>query len=117
MSTAHVVDDTRVHVQVKKLADVGDPEDSCVVSAVVCKRNVAHRRMRTQLDSPRVLLLGGALEYQQGAAAKLSTIENLVGTVCAVWLYLHCLSHGCGEASIHPLLSLSLGLLHCCITD
>lgn len=33
---------------------VGRPEDSNMVPAVVCKRNVAHRRMRTQLQWPKV---------------------------------------------------------------
>ncbi|CAA2966111.1 1-phosphatidylinositol-3-phosphate 5-kinase FAB1B-like [Olea europaea subsp. europaea] len=38
-----------------------------VVKAVVCKKNVAHQRMTSNIDKPRLLLLGGALEYQRVA--------------------------------------------------
>ncbi|KAJ9529960.1 hypothetical protein QJQ45_023255 [Haematococcus lacustris] len=67
------------YIKVKRLIDVGRPEDSSVVSAVVTKRNVMHKRMAMRKIKPKVLLLGGALEYQQGRAAQLATIEALVG--------------------------------------
>ncbi|GKB74528.1 1-phosphatidylinositol-3-phosphate 5-kinase FAB1B-like protein, partial [Tanacetum coccineum] len=35
-----------------------------VMRGVVCKKNVAHRRMTSRIEKPRFLLLGGALEYQ-----------------------------------------------------
>ncbi|GJZ24601.1 1-phosphatidylinositol-3-phosphate 5-kinase FAB1B-like protein [Tanacetum coccineum] len=39
--------------------------ESCIVMrGVVCKKNVAHRRMTSRIEKPRFLLLGGALEYQ-----------------------------------------------------
>ncbi|XLR08622.1 hypothetical protein S83_036560 [Arachis hypogaea] len=34
------------------------------VKGVVCKKNVAHRRMTSKVDKPRLLILGGALEYR-----------------------------------------------------
>jgi 1-phosphatidylinositol-3-phosphate 5-kinase len=66
-----------VAAQVKRLPDVGAPDDSCVVKGVVAKKNVAHRRMRTDIDDPAVLLLSGALEYQR-VANKLSSFDTLL---------------------------------------
>lgn len=63
--------------QVKRMPDVGSPHDSCVVKGVVAKKNVAHRRMRTDIDNPAVLLLSGALEYQR-VANKLSSFDTLL---------------------------------------
>lgn len=65
------------HVQVKRLPDVGTPADSHVVRGVVAKKNVSHRRMRTDVASPAVLLLSGALEYQR-VANKLSSFDTLL---------------------------------------
>lgn len=64
-------------LQVKRLPDVGSPADSCVIKGVVAKKNVAHRRMRTDIDDPAVLLLSGALEYQR-VANKLSSFDTLL---------------------------------------
>jgi 1-phosphatidylinositol-3-phosphate 5-kinase len=66
-----------LHLQVKRLPDVGSPADSCVVKGVVAKKNVAHRRMRADVDDPAVLLLSGALEYQR-VANKLSSFDTLL---------------------------------------
>lgn len=63
--------------QVKRLPDVGAPADSCVIKGVVAKKNVAHRRMRSDVDNPGVLLLSGALEYQR-VANKLSSFDTLL---------------------------------------
>ncbi|KAJ4874082.1 1-phosphatidylinositol-3-phosphate 5-kinase FAB1B [Raphanus sativus] len=52
------------YVKVKCLAS-GFRHDSMVVKGVVCKRNVAHRRMRAKIENARLLILGGALEYQR----------------------------------------------------
>lgn len=67
-------------VQVKRLPDSGTPGDSCVINGVVAKKNVANRRMRGNIDSPRVLLLAGALEYQR-VANKLSSFDTLLDQV------------------------------------
>nr|GEY66549.1 2-oxoglutarate dehydrogenase, mitochondrial-like [Tanacetum cinerariifolium] len=34
-----------------------------VVKGVVCNKNMAHRRMTSRIEKPRILILGGALEY------------------------------------------------------
>jgi 1-phosphatidylinositol-3-phosphate 5-kinase len=59
------------------MPDVGAPTDSCVVRGVVARKNVAHRRMRSTIEAPAVLLLAGALEYQR-VANKLSSFDTLL---------------------------------------
>lgn len=54
---------------------------SAVVKGVVCKKNVAHRRMTSKIDKPRFLILGGALEYQR-ISNHLSSFDTLLQQVC-----------------------------------
>lgn len=51
-----------------------------VVKGVVCKKNVAHRRMTSKIDKPRFLILGGALEYQR-VSNQLSSVDTLLQQV------------------------------------
>nr|GEX55802.1 1-phosphatidylinositol-3-phosphate 5-kinase FAB1B-like [Tanacetum cinerariifolium] len=51
------------YVKIKFLAS-GRPSNSMVVKGVVCKKNVAHRRMTSRIKKPRILILEGALKYQ-----------------------------------------------------
>jgi hypothetical protein len=53
---------------------------SMVVKGIVCKKNVAHRRMTSKIDKPRFLLLGGALEYQR-VSNQLSSVDTLLQQV------------------------------------
>lgn len=53
---------------------------STVVKGVVCKKNVAHRRMTSKFEKPRLLILGGALEYQR-VANHLSSFDTLLQQV------------------------------------
>ncbi|GMH04130.1 hypothetical protein Nepgr_005969 [Nepenthes gracilis] len=64
------------YVKVKCLA-CGCRSDSMVVKGVVCKKNVAHRRMTSRIDKPRLLILGGALEYQR-VSHHLSSLDTLL---------------------------------------
>ncbi|MED6159839.1 1-phosphatidylinositol-3-phosphate 5-kinase fab1b [Stylosanthes scabra] len=48
-----------------------------VIKGIVCKKNVAHRRMTSKVDKPRLLILGGALEYQR-IANLLSSVDTLL---------------------------------------
>uniref|UniRef100_A0A0E0AW40 1-phosphatidylinositol-3-phosphate 5-kinase n=1 Tax=Oryza glumipatula TaxID=40148 RepID=A0A0E0AW40_9ORYZ len=64
------------YVKVKCLA-CGRPSDSFVVKGVVCKKNVAHRRMASRKEKPRILILGGALEYQR-ISNLLSSFDTLL---------------------------------------
>lgn len=38
---------------------------SALVKGVVCTKNIKHKRMTSQYKTPRLLILGGALEYQR----------------------------------------------------
>lgn len=53
---------------------------SFVVKGVVCKKNVAHRRMASRKEKPRILILGGALEYQR-ISNLLSSFDTLLQQV------------------------------------
>lgn len=64
------------YVKVKCIAS-GHRSDSMVVKGVVCKKNVAHRRMTSKIEKPRILILGGALEYQR-VSNLLSSFDTLL---------------------------------------
>uniref|UniRef100_A0ACD5YLL9 Uncharacterized protein n=1 Tax=Avena sativa TaxID=4498 RepID=A0ACD5YLL9_AVESA len=64
------------YVKVKCLAS-GQRSESTVVKGVVCKKNVAHRRMSSRIEKPRLLLLAGALEYHR-VTNQLSSIDTLL---------------------------------------
>uniref|UniRef100_A0A453HZQ9 PIPK domain-containing protein n=1 Tax=Aegilops tauschii subsp. strangulata TaxID=200361 RepID=A0A453HZQ9_AEGTS len=67
------------YVKVKCLAS-GHRSESTVVKGVVCKKNVAHRRMTSRIEKPRLLLLAGALEYHR-VTNQLSSIDTLLQQV------------------------------------
>ncbi|OMO60574.1 Chaperonin Cpn60/TCP-1 [Corchorus capsularis] len=50
------------YVKVKCIAS-GTPSESTLVKGVVCTKNIKHKRMTSQYKNPRLLLLGGALEF------------------------------------------------------
>ncbi|XP_057767930.1 LOW QUALITY PROTEIN: 1-phosphatidylinositol-3-phosphate 5-kinase FAB1B-like [Salvia miltiorrhiza] len=64
------------YVKVKCIA-CGNRSESMVIKGIVCKKNVAHRRMSSKIDKARLLLLGGALEYQR-VANHLSSFDTLL---------------------------------------
>ncbi|XP_038712698.1 1-phosphatidylinositol-3-phosphate 5-kinase FAB1B-like isoform X2 [Tripterygium wilfordii] len=64
------------YVKVKCIAS-GRRSESTAVKGVVCKKNVAHRRMSSKIDKPRFLILGGALEYQR-VATHFSSFDTLL---------------------------------------
>ncbi|KHG26949.1 1-phosphatidylinositol-3-phosphate 5-kinase FAB1 [Gossypium arboreum] len=64
------------YVKVKCIAS-GCRRESMVVKGVVCKKNVAHRRMNSKIEKPRLLILGGALEYQR-VSNQLSSFDTLL---------------------------------------
>jgi hypothetical protein len=75
---AHGID-PREYLCVKRCA-AGKRGDSRLVHGVVCRRNVAHRRMASRVDAPRVLLLGGALQYAR-VEGRLSSLDTLLEQV------------------------------------
>ncbi|XP_023548902.1 1-phosphatidylinositol-3-phosphate 5-kinase FAB1B-like isoform X2 [Cucurbita pepo subsp. pepo] len=64
------------YVKVKCIAS-GLRCNSMVVKGVVCKKNVAHRRMISRIEKSRLLILGGALEYQR-VSNHLSSFDTLL---------------------------------------
>ncbi|XP_042457179.1 1-phosphatidylinositol-3-phosphate 5-kinase FAB1B-like isoform X1 [Zingiber officinale] len=68
--------DPGLYVKIKCLA-CGHRSDSMVVKGVVCKKNVANRRMLSRIEKARFLLLGGALEYQR-VSNLFSSIDTLL---------------------------------------
>jgi len=61
---------------------------STVIKGVVCKKNVAHRRMATRVEKPRVMILGGALEYQR-VSNHFSSFDTLLQQVLVVVLFFY----------------------------
>nr|XP_043623242.1 putative 1-phosphatidylinositol-3-phosphate 5-kinase FAB1C [Erigeron canadensis] len=64
------------YVKIKCIAS-GSPNESTFVKGVVCTKNIKHKRMTSQYKNPRLLILGGALEYQR-AHNQLASIETLL---------------------------------------
>lgn len=64
------------YVKVKCIAS-GRSSESEVIKGVACKKNVAHRRMKSKYKNARLLLLGGALEYQR-VSNQLSSLDTLL---------------------------------------
>lgn len=64
------------YVKVKCVAS-GECADSTLVKGVVCHKNVQHRRMMSRFKNPKLLLLGGALEYQRSQ----NQLSSLVGVL------------------------------------
>ncbi|XP_076932212.1 putative 1-phosphatidylinositol-3-phosphate 5-kinase FAB1C [Bidens hawaiensis] len=64
------------YVKIKCIAS-GSPEESMLVKGIVCTKNIKHKRMTSQYKNPRLLILGGALEYQR-AHNQLASIETLL---------------------------------------
>jgi 1-phosphatidylinositol-3-phosphate 5-kinase len=68
--------DPRDYVCVKRIPG-GQRGDSRLVRGVACRRSVAHKRMATTVEAPRLLLLGGALQYQR-VEGRLSSLDTLL---------------------------------------
>lgn len=64
------------YVKVKCVA-CGRRSESKVIKGVVFKKNIAHKHMPNSYKNPRLLLLGGALEYQP-ASNQLSSFNTLL---------------------------------------
>ena len=58
-----------------------------VIKGIVCKKNVAHRRMTARIEKARFLILGGALEYHRRTNS-LSSVDTLLQQV-ALNFYLY----------------------------
>lgn len=56
---------------------------SALIKGVVCTKNIKHKRMTSQYKNPRLLILGGALEYQR-IPNQLASFDTLLQQVI-VW--------------------------------
>lgn len=68
--------DLRTYFATKLVPESGSPESCQYLSGVVFRKNLAHRRMRSNIANPRILLLGCALEYDR--VARMSAFDTLV---------------------------------------
>nr|CAB3453345.1 unnamed protein product [Digitaria exilis] len=64
------------YVKIKCIAS-GNPTDSNFVRGIVCSKNVRHKRMVSEHRNARLLILGGALEYQK-VSNKLASIGAIL---------------------------------------
>ncbi|OVA14539.1 FYVE zinc finger [Macleaya cordata] len=64
------------YVKVKCIVS-GSPNESTLIKGVVCTKNIKHKRMTSQYRNPRLLLLGGSIEYQR-AADQLASFNTLL---------------------------------------
>ena len=62
-------------LQVKKVPGVGTPGSSCVVAGVVCRKNLAHKRMRKRIEAARILMIAGTLEFNR-AQSRLASLDS-----------------------------------------
>lgn len=59
---------------------------STLIKGVVCTKNIKHKRMTSQFKKPRLLLLGGALEYQK-VPNQLASFDKLLQQVPLQFTY------------------------------
>ena len=62
---------------------------SMVVKGVVFKKSLAHRRMASRIQKSRLMILGGALEYQR-VANHLSSFDTLLQQVWIILSHFIC---------------------------
>lgn len=75
--TATANTDPRCHIQVKRILGPHNASDSVMIDGIVLEKSVLHKRMRTDVQQPRILALGGALEYAR-PSSKLSSFDALI---------------------------------------
>ena len=63
-TSTHDLNDIRHYVKVKRICG-GSLSESRFVDGVMFRKNVAHRKMRSDIISPRILLLDEAIEYHR----------------------------------------------------
>ncbi|EIE24976.1 hypothetical protein COCSUDRAFT_83669 [Coccomyxa subellipsoidea C-169] len=76
LAVAHGNLDPRFYIKVKKVAGVGTPGDSSIVNGVVCRKNIAHKRMRRRIENAKILLIGGSVEFNR-TQSRLASLESV----------------------------------------
>ena len=67
--------------QIKRVVCTEEASESSLVHGVVFRKNVVHRRMRSAIVQPRIMLLRGSLEYER-TNSKLSSLNASFDQVC-----------------------------------
>ena len=68
--------DIRPYVKLKTIPG-GSLEDNAFVNGVVFRKNVSHKKMGFPRSNPRVLLLGGGIDFQR-EDSRLSSLDTLI---------------------------------------
>lgn len=68
--------DIRPYVKLKIIPG-GSLQSNAFVNGVVFRKNVAHKKMATPKSNPRILLLGGGIDFQR-EDSRLSSLETLI---------------------------------------
>ena len=55
--------DVRRYVKFKKV--LGNPEESEILDGYVFTKTISHKKMRSDIESPRIMLLSGSISYQR----------------------------------------------------
>jgi chaperonin GroEL (HSP60 family) len=66
---------------------------STFIKGVVCSKNVKHKRMVSEHENPRILLLGGALEHQK-ITNKLASINSILEQVMLIFQFQYIYPNG-----------------------
>ncbi|VVC36576.1 Hypothetical protein CINCED_3A016117 [Cinara cedri] len=64
------------YLQIKKI-EGGDQSDSCIVSGIVCSKNIANKKMASRIFRPKILLLQCSIIYQR-VEGKLLSLEPVI---------------------------------------
>ncbi|XP_065940327.1 1-phosphatidylinositol 3-phosphate 5-kinase isoform X5 [Magallana gigas] len=65
--------DIRKYVKFKKIPG-GNKEQTCMIHGMVFTKNIAHKKMASQISNPQILLMNGSIEYQR-RVNKFSSLE------------------------------------------
>lgn len=68
--------DIRKHVKIKTITG-GNKQDSRIINGVVFTKHVAHRKMRKEIENPKILLLNCPIVFQQRNYQKFISLEKL----------------------------------------
>lgn len=73
------------YLQIKKI-EGGERSDSCIVSGIVCSKNIANKAMASRISGPKILLLQCSIIYQR-VEGKLLSLEPVIMQVNLINLY------------------------------
>lgn len=68
--------DIRKHVKIKTITG-GNKQDSQIINGVVFTKHVAHRKMRKEIENPKILLLNCPIVFRQRTFQKFTSLEEL----------------------------------------